>query len=338
MQFTEDEYWILISKYLSGQCTDEEEKRLFQCIDMSPENRKIFDEALHDWQTIPGIHFEGEIDQAWEKVKGRTLDTLGNKDLEKKAISLYGKWTIRIAATLLLFAGIYSVFSLLNEKKEKMPSYTIYAEESVKRHVLPDSSIVWLNKHSAITIYDDFNVQDREVLLSGEGFFHVKKSTHPFLINTPLHNRVKVLGTSFLLKTGEDSTTFLQVLEGVVKFSVHDTTEGKALIVKKGEAAIIDNLNNTLSRIDTVINVLSWKDQELRFVNSSLSEIFKSMERYFHIEIIIKDPAIAACKFTGTFNDPSLTEVSHTLEQVFPIHFNRSENRITVTGTGCNPR
>ena len=98
---------------------------------------------------------------------------------------------------------------------------------SKSRIVLPDSSVVTLNSGSSLKYSSsDFNSDNRNVSLTGEGFFSVTKdSTKPFYVITP-GIKVKVLGTTFNLKAYPDENIEeATLIEG--KVEIYASTDKK---------------------------------------------------------------------------------------------------------------
>ncbi len=86
---------------------------------------------------------------------------------------------------------------------------------------LSDGSVVWLNAGSSLSYNKDFSDKFREVYLKGEAYFEVTPdSLKPFVVKSESLN-VKVLGTTFNVRTYEDENLVNVVLRtGRVDVSV----------------------------------------------------------------------------------------------------------------------
>src|SRR5690606_4247104 len=89
------------------------------------------------------------------------------------------------------------------------------------KYQLPDQSVVWL--HPGATLgYEasSFSTVSRKVQLHGEAFFDVaKKTNNPFIVEVD-KMRVKVLGTSFLIRPADNQTDYVvAVVSGKVEIS-----------------------------------------------------------------------------------------------------------------------
>ena len=89
-------------------------------------------------------------------------------------------WTLRAAAVFLLAIGSWAVYEYVLPS----PMQSIHAEGDIRRFVLPDSSVVLLNRHSSLAYPKRFSRNDRKVTLEGGAYFEVCKETRrPFLVS-----------------------------------------------------------------------------------------------------------------------------------------------------------
>jgi transmembrane sensor len=228
---TDQEHIKHIAAYLSGHLNDAEKNELDQWIKASPENTRVFYETLKIWENS-GLKLrlpEDETDQQWGTLKTRMEHT--GKD--GKLIALFRQHTfhLKVAASFILLAGMAYIFS-----RSAKNEITISSGDAVATFYLPDSSKVWLNKHSTLTYPEDFGTEGRRTKLAGEGYFEVRPDKQaPFSVTTR-HTTTQVVGTSFNIK--EDSTAVvLTVSEGIVNFSSIESRE-KSVTVNAREKAI----------------------------------------------------------------------------------------------------
>src|SRR5690606_205335 len=84
------------------------------------------------------------------------------------------------------------------------PSYDTVRTEAgkMKRIVLPDQSVVWLNANTQLRYSAQAFAQHRELFIDhGEAFFEItKNSENPFVVHAEALS-TKVLGTSFNVKS-----------------------------------------------------------------------------------------------------------------------------------------
>ncbi|MBO9571167.1 MAG: FecR family protein, partial [Chitinophagaceae bacterium] len=150
--------------------------------------------------------------------------------------------------------------------------------------ILPDSTHVWLNAASSLRFPTVFKGGTRDVVLSGEAYFEVKKNkTKPFLVSVE-QSVITVLGTSFNINAYSDekdiSTT---LLEGSVRFSRNNTEE----LLKPGEQVICLTANNTMHVQEADIRqVMSWKNGFFEFENLDLPIIMRQISRWYDVDLV----------------------------------------------------
>ena len=76
---------------------------------------------------------------------------------------------------------------------------------------LADGTQVWMNSGSSLKFPVNFRGDRREVVLNGEAYFNVTKSSVPFIVKTSEMD-IKVLGTSFNVSVYEDDGTVIATL------------------------------------------------------------------------------------------------------------------------------
>jgi ferric-dicitrate binding protein FerR (iron transport regulator) len=110
-------------------------------------------------------------------------------------------YAFRIAATLLILAGIYVVIFLLTRPAGEV---MIAAVNGNITDTIPDGTIITLHQGSTLAYSHDFNENERRIRLSGEAFFEVTRdAAKPFVVEAGGAD-VKVLGTSFLVSVESD--------------------------------------------------------------------------------------------------------------------------------------
>jgi ferric-dicitrate binding protein FerR (iron transport regulator) len=91
-------------------------------------------------------------------------------------------------------------------------------------------------------------------------------------------------------------------------WQTHSLTRKKLL--KPGQKATLykDSRIITVTDIDNP-NYLAWKTHKLVFKETSLGETLKTLEDYYKVEFRVTDSLLLNCRFTGTFDKPSLADV-----------------------------
>ena len=169
------------------------------------------------------------------------------------------------AACLILLAGLsyIGVRYFAGSSRQLAANQLFHIENNtgkIKRILLSDSSEVWLNAHASLSWKNDFNGTERNISLSGEGFFDVHRDgQRPFIIHTR-DLAIRVLGTAFNVEAypGEKMTR-VSLVQGLVQVNaVKDTTTHTLL--RPGYAAVYSNDAPRIDVSETAVDmVAAWK-------------------------------------------------------------------------------
>ncbi len=308
----ENNIYNIISNKLSGELLSDKDKQYLSEWLQNSENKAIFDNLSNIWDSTTPNAYKLTINEnaEWEKFK-----QLKEQHSKTKIRTLY-RTVASIAASIILILGLIVT----------IPSKTTTYEYSVNNNhiILPDSSQIWLNKNTSVTISKRFGKNDRIVELKGEeAFFKVKKGSIPFIVNINNGISAKVLGTSFNIRN-KDNATNLQVISGLVEFGNNNK---KIKVAKGNEATYFTNKNTITSKTLLNTNQTAWATGDFTFNNTNLHEVIAHLEKYLKIDIQIPT-GYENQKFSGKFHNPTVTEVQNTLGKVFNLKSSYKNNTL----------
>jgi len=266
---------------------------------------------------------------------------------QNRQISFRRAWWMGsgIAASILgLFVIMRTGEIKNNTPVTKVAGNTISTRPGSKSKIeLPDGTQVWLNADSKLEYNGDFSGKLREVKLSGEAYFDVvKDKTRPFIIHTSTV-QVKVLGTAFNVRSyPKDKTTETALIRGSVEVTLN-SQPNKKVILKPHEKVIIDNEgavtvngspadtkkkgapevmlveNVHLDKKDQDVYETMWVKNKLAFDETPFDDMIAEIERWYNVEIIVKNKGLGAGTYTVTFENKTIDEVLEGLQ--FSAHF-----------------
>jgi ferric-dicitrate binding protein FerR (iron transport regulator) len=157
----------------------------------------------------------------------------------------------------------------------------------------------------------------RDVRLTGQAFFEVvKKVDSPFVLELG-DVGLKVTGTSFNASSYKDDPSIEVVLETgkVALFEGTYANAEKFTLLEPGEIAVYRKGSRgfTVERTD-VRRHTSWTTGELIFRDTHLADVFKQMERWYNVKILVEDPEINTYLFTATIKKESLESILRLIE------------------------
>lgn len=288
--------YSIIIKHLAGEASSEETAELFQWIGADPANRNEFAACKKAWALTSQT--SEDPGTAWQQLSATILPG-------KKPKSFSIRPWMAVAGFLLLFALGMATGLLV---RQGSPSRQAYAGDTrldvplgqMSNVTLPDGTVVRMNSGTRLKYSNTYRSGDRTIFLEGEAFFDVvKDSSHPFIIRTGAVD-FRVYGTSFNVQAYPgDKLTNATLVEGSMGVVGKNGVEMARLV--PGQNAAFNGAEGKLEVSKVSLNLYtSWKDGLITFSNEKLKDIAKKIERWYNVEIIIKNEKLGNEPYMGT--------------------------------------
>ncbi len=324
----------LITLFVSGEISPEEQAEFSQLIERRPEVQEELNDALAVWNLLGSedVSFSPHQVFAWEKIQDQMESPSEVVEEEAKRIIPFTPRTMIAVAAAVVLLVVSSLFIWSGDKDnevlvpeiasvEPAPSENdelVYmTEEESQSFYLPDSSLVQLNKNSTLTVTEVFADGARVIYLSGEAFFDVKHDEdHPFIVLTE-HTRTKVLGTSFKVRAyPEESRKIVRVESGIVLFKGLDERIEDSLYLYKSDQGVYD-LN-----ISSLVKEPGSKKSPRLLGGRSKAEIIKEEKRYparylktdFNVKAKVIAPSVIRVEITNEAKHVSYSDILITVK------------------------
>ena len=163
---------------------------------------------------------------------------------------------------------------------------------------LCDGTKVYLNSGTTLEFPSRFDRKVRSVILKGEAYFDVARNvSKPFVVEVD-EMKVKVLGTSFNVKSYVDEPgVYTTLVEGSVAILRDGQPEKK---IKPGEQAYYNKGVGTLSIAEVDVNEFtSWKDGLFYFKDIALEEILRIVSRWYDLEVFYMNQGAKSVIYSG---------------------------------------
>lgn len=256
------------------------------------------------------------LEQIRNSILGNIEQSIGKR--RKLYLQLSG-----IAASLILVSTV--LFFVLTENTEPT-EYSVYrtGTRETKEILLSDGSTVWLNANSQIKTPKGFNGKLRQVSIEeGEVFFNVKKDAiHPFIVQAG-SLKVKVLGTSFDIKTYKEFKTIsVSVVTGKVAISNEDEmlstlTPGKQLVYNSNDNQF------QLKEIDAD-KIMSWKQGSTYLEQADFDELAMLIKNIYGLNIRAGSEQVKEYRFSlKIIHSLPQEEVLNLIEQLHNSQFRK---------------
>ncbi len=368
----EQEYRLLIYRYLSQSATTEEKKTLLDWLQQSEENRKLFSDYKKIVDLTAGLNCQGKFSHRKKKSLHRLklkIDSFVTDSNPSRVRKL--KYFLRIAASIILIFSVGVLTSLWFFKSNSVKplgniNYQIIVPRGGKSEVvLPDGTKVWLNASSNFSYKADYGMNNRNVYLEGEGYFSViKNPAQPFIVNTS-GLEIKAYGTSFNVKAyPEEKYVTTTLVEGIVNIEGN----GLNLSLKPKEVVVLSKesyeIEKSATKVDTSLALnkgivetrlekkkdisfsksvqiksdintniyTSWKDNCWIIESESLKNIASILERKFDVTIRVESPELNQYTFTGTFYKETLEQILDILKLTAPLKYEINKGIVRIKG------
>lgn len=311
MQMTED----LLERFFRKECTPEEEQRVREYL---RQHWADMEKGLteEDWA---GFYHKETLSSS---VSDKMLSVIDGSIRPKRTRQIYFRWSAA-AALILLSIATWKWSSSIRHSgvpiADSRPAVMHHWKERINRTgktmvlMLPDSSTVGLADKSAIRYEDSFTREDRAIFLKGKALFTVASDPdRPFTVYAGGLSTT-ALGTVFSVSCFEDSAraTEVSLLSGRVVVRPDSMLRSKGVketFLHPGQQLSFDPLKLTV-----LVHPLKTKssltqppmppaEKIMRFNNTPLRDIFKTLEKEYHCRFNYKDADITDIRFTGNFN------------------------------------
>ena len=194
--------------------------------------------------------------------------------------------------------------------------------------LLDDGTEVWLNADSKLKYPIAFSGESREVILSGEAYFDVKKDARPFVVSLECGD-ITVLGTSFGVSAYPGYPNYTTLVRGSVRFT---SLRREQIVLTPGEQAIVDISGTLEKRNVDVEEFVGWKDGMFIFKDKPLAEIMKILERWYGVNVIFQDERLKELEYTGSLERyDSINTFLQLLEKLKEIRYEIKKNTIILS-------
>ncbi|MDN5216234.1 DUF4974 domain-containing protein [Fulvivirgaceae bacterium BMA12] len=336
----------IVIKYLHGTCSRQELNRLHNWI-VSDGNQQMLDELVGDLLTDSDLplpqQMENREEAIWNQIYAKLKPQLNaeiplsnhrNNDYRSTRIFSPGKIAAVIALLLTVggmawfFAGNNTETVLLVNSSNTWTEKKTKAGEKITIP-LPDGSKVKLNSLSSLRYNTDFNVADRRLHLTGEGFFEVVANKQkPFVVVTG-SIETTVLGTSFNVRSFSDSTATIAVASGNVL--VKDRVGSNAITLVKNEMANVKLKNQVWRKSNFDYDkVIGWKDGILLFENERFEEILVRLERWYGVEFEVHGQADPDVLINTRYHNDPLERILKGLSFTYKFSFEIREKSVII--------
>ena len=306
-------------KFFEGAASYEEEVRIRQWMEHSPENRRKF---LKERKIFDSMLLLGDEKTIEEKMRHKSW-----------SLSSLGTELIKIAVAVAVTLGLSLLYQFVSDKNGVVPMQSIYVPTGQRVNItLSDGTNVWLNACSEMTYPASFSEDIRRVSLKGEAYFDVSKDVeHPFVVQTKKCD-IKVLGTEFNVRVNEaesDCEFSAALLEGSIELT-NKMEPGPSIRLAPMQKAewtggkmVVESIRN--------LDDYRWKEGLICFEDIRFADLMKRFEKTYDIRIVIQNKSLHDYKCSGKCRvSDGVDFILQVLQRSTRFTFSRSDDNTII--------
>jgi ferric-dicitrate binding protein FerR (iron transport regulator) len=329
----DDRTWLLIDRFLAGECSSEEAAEMRTWLAADPTNAAELELVRRGRELAANRPPTRSVSAAWADAR-QELGLTAEHRIEREAAKRFSTlpkgsspdgWAgrIAIAAVLVLSIGMGMLWRYRQVPPAPVtaaePQYSVYSTlpgQRLSLH-LSDGTSVILAPASELRMPKDYGKIDRRLELTGEAYFVVTHdSLRPFTVVAPTLI-ANDLGTRFAIRSYPDEpTSHMIVAEGRVEVIVPPASGGSDRTVVSATPEIFEA--NELAQVDQggvltramadAHDLTAWTNGQLILRYTPLQSAITQLERWYDIRIRLTAPGLALRPVTAVLQDEPASE------------------------------
>lgn len=335
----------LILDYLNQEIGEADRKALESWVMDSEENSSYFRKTCEVWllSGTQRIRDKFNARRAFELFKAEHADEFASarneETFKKKKIipasllrNVAAAAAVALVALMAYFGGKHNG---VEKVKEQFADIVIDAPlGSSTRLTLPDGTVVTMNAGSHMVYSQGFGVSDRNIFLSGEGWFEVSKNEAiPFVVSSN-DIQVRVVGTKLNFRDyPEDLEAIVSLKEGKVALTNKLRPSSSEKYLNPDQRVVLDKHSGVMHiESKDASNAMLWTTGDLFFDEELLSDIAKELERYYDVKITILGDNLRNLRVYGHFvrREMSIEDILEMLSATNKIDYTINDGVVTM--------
>ena len=334
--------WKLLVRYVTGECSEQDEAAVRAWIEADEARRQRADELAHAWKAAEAHADGSDVDASWERMDRKVREAAKIKRLpaaQAPAPDRPSRRATSATAHLLrgAFLGAAVVLAVLfavhhggrTSPSEEAPAPRVFTTLPGQRATvtLADGTRVRLNADSELALPAAFGDGRREVRLRGEALFEVTADAdRPFVVQADGAD-VEVLGTTFGVRAYRRGAARVVVAEGRV--AVRPVGGVEAAVLQPQQMAVVAE-----GRLEAVTDVapepyLAWTEGRLLFDKAPFDEVAAELERWYGLDVHLDGPAEGVSRLNASFLDEPLGEILGNIAAALNLRYRRDRETVT---------
>ncbi|WKN31419.1 DUF4974 domain-containing protein [Porifericola rhodea] len=336
----EAHFWTLLTRVLSGEASPEEQHRLHDILASEPDKKQLYDEAVREWKKeryYPSYNLQRGKQRLRHKLIAleESVAPVQKKSpsLSPMYLGLAASVSIILALALWWLPGREIIVEQTVAEYEPNMVEIRVPKGKIQTVRLPDSSKVWLNAGSSLSY--DRAFKQRKVTLEGEAFFDVVRNEQSAFSIQTQSLEIKVLGTSFNVNEYEQGKASVAVASGLVNVQLKQDSSVYKLVEPTEGVRLSDSGSSLLKGKQDIIAITAWREGKLVFEDMSLAEILPKLERWYDVEIEVRQAALLQRKFSGAFQHETLESILEVMHYAACMNYQINARQVVLEESPC---
>jgi len=330
----------LISRFFQGKCNQEEADAVLKYFELHPEAEERYT-GKDEWDQLTRSQ---EAPLSDEQTK-RMYTNIKSATRKKPTY----QWAAAAMILLALGTGFFfyknsrpiPVFAKTQESWRSINNQTA----NVMEILLKDGTAVKLYAHSKITFPTTFQLDKRNIKLTGKAFFKVAKDkSRPFTVFSS-NISTTALGTQFTIcAPDKNGTISVKLHEGKVVIKTLTKNNPHSPVYLTPEQELVYNNNTgtvTVSHFEEALLIKTAKNQSVNltrqkgisiaFDREPIKNVFAALEKAYHTDLTYPENELKDYYFTGSFNkDDSLTRILQIITETNKLQLIKTKSGYTI--------
>lgn len=301
--------WEALARHLAGESSVSESAAVDAWLSAHPAEAR----AIAALSTLgsrlghrsAGVDVEAALARAHERMRRQPTQAVPLRAVAHATRRTYMPWGLAAAALVVIAAGGVLLRRQAPAVRVADARTLATGTGQVDSTRLADGTRVILGPSSALTILAGYGAGRREVQLRGTAFFEVRHdAARPFTVRTG-SAAITDIGTMFAVRDDGADGVEVSVREGAVRVAAG---EAEATLAA-GDRAAVQQSRIVVQRAGATDDDVAWTMGQLVFRETPLARVRTDLRRWFGVELVVTDSALAGRHITASFTNDSRRQV-----------------------------
>jgi len=317
--------WELIARHLAAEATSVESEELERWLAEDPSRRDLvnglraaldragFTPAVESPTPPTDLDVEAALARVHERMDAEAVRPITTAPSRRARRPLWQLTPLRAAAAVVLAlaaAGVYRALSSgsrggtgpLAERTYQTP---VGQADTVR---LADGTTVVLAPASRLEVAAGYGEASRQVRLEGVAWFDVAHDARRTFSVRAGDAVVTDLGTTFTVRADPAQAVSVAVTTGSVRLAFNGSPTSGVTINAGERGLVTGGVAAAAGQADTA-TALGWTRGRMVFADAPFSQLASELHRWYGVQLVAGDSALAARHLTSEFENEALTDV-----------------------------